>query len=418
MRIVYDSQFRDSSGYSVAARGYLAALDNYAAKHPDQQIELRINTVQLEGKLSQITPSEIELLDRYEFKTMEEVDAFIAGGPYLYLYHRPAPMMTWEEQYHTKVPAWARSRKLVHGAAATINITTWEADKIPAIWSDCYRKYKTKDIIVPSWWNRNVFLNSVKSINCSVVPHVVERTMPQSQPCKVPVPDIDNRFVVFSMSQWNIRKGFDKLILAYSMEFAHQKDVLLLIKTYGVIIDGAPQDEQNQRIFHEVKQYKGLVYLDNFGEQPTADIVVIPGVLPYEQVAWLYEKADLFALPTRGEGFGLTLAEAMLYGLPILTTKETGHSDFICPGGTFMVGGEWSPYVSKPEYSCNMNWFEPSILDIRKGLRRAYVQWREGTLAEMGAENQAYLGELKLSRQKIGVKLAKILRPIWNETSS
>ena len=35
MNIVYAAQFRDSSGYAVAARGYLKALDAYLLEHPN-----------------------------------------------------------------------------------------------------------------------------------------------------------------------------------------------------------------------------------------------------------------------------------------------------------------------------------------------------------------------------------------------
>ena len=43
IRIVYAGQFRDSSGYAVAARGYLKALDSYLSKNPGK-FELKVYT--------------------------------------------------------------------------------------------------------------------------------------------------------------------------------------------------------------------------------------------------------------------------------------------------------------------------------------------------------------------------------------
>ena len=44
MNIVYAGQFRDLTGYGVAARGYLRAFDTYLNKHPGA-FNLKVYTV-------------------------------------------------------------------------------------------------------------------------------------------------------------------------------------------------------------------------------------------------------------------------------------------------------------------------------------------------------------------------------------
>jgi len=53
----------------------------------------------------------------------------------------------------------------------------------------------------------------------------------------------------------------------------------------------------------------------------------IIGPLPQEELAMLYKASDLFILPSYGEGFPLSIQEAMATGLPIITSKHNnlGH---------------------------------------------------------------------------------------------
>jgi phosphatidylinositol alpha-1,6-mannosyltransferase len=56
--------------------------------------------------------------------------------------------------------------------------------------------------------------------------------------------------------------------------------------------------------------------------------------LPQEQLAPAYEACDVFALPSRGEGFGLVFLEAMSHGKPVIGGAHGGTPDVVEDGVT------------------------------------------------------------------------------------
>ena len=76
-----------------------------------------------------------------------------------------------------------------------------------------------------------------------------------------------------------------------------------------------------------------------------------PGPVAGEQKRRLFESADVFVLPTFSENFGVVIAEALSYGLPVLTTR----------------GAPWAVLER-----INAGWWvEPDADGISRGLRAA-----------------------------------------------
>lgn len=76
------------------------------------------------------------------------------------------------------------------------------------------------------------------------------------------------------------------------------------------------------------------------GEHEHPSIRVISETWPAEQIAKLYEGADVFVCPTEGEGFGLNFMEAMATGLPVIAPWWSGTADYLDESNSWRVETE------------------------------------------------------------------------------
>ena len=80
--------------------------------------------------------------------------------------------------------------------------------------------------------------------------------------------------------------------------------------------------------------------LEQAAAEGVADTVHFLGRVPHARVLQLMARADLFALPSWDEAFGLVYTEAMAQGTPVVAGKGEGPEDFIEDGVSgYLVAG-------------------------------------------------------------------------------
>ncbi len=107
------------------------------------------------------------------------------------------------------------------------------------------------------------------------------------------------------------RKGAD-LLQAYGRAFTIYDDITLVIKTFP-----NPHNE-----IHD------WLAAAKAGRQNFPDVVIIDDDLSDSQLKAIYEQCHVLVAPSKAEGFGLPMAEAMLSGLAVITTGWGGQMDF------------------------------------------------------------------------------------------
>jgi mannosylfructose-phosphate synthase len=124
---------------------------------------------------------------------------------------------------------------------------------------------------------------------------------------------------VFCLSRIDTNKGHDLLLHAFDVVQAKIPDVRLLIG------GGSPKPKERELGVFETM--RSIV-----AEKGMEDRVEILGYVPDETLVPLYRGAEIFALPSLFEPFGMTALEAMACGIPVVASKFGGIKDVISPG--------------------------------------------------------------------------------------
>ncbi|MDQ6799191.1 MAG: glycosyltransferase [Actinomycetota bacterium] len=164
-----------------------------------------------------------------------------------------------------------------------------------------------------------------------------------------------NRFTFLSVFEWGERKGAEVLLRAFAEEFDENDDVMLLVSAY------------NRDPGVDVR--REIAALDLPRCPPIG--VMVNAEFADHQMGALYRSADCFVLPTRGEGFGMPVLEAMACGLPTIATAWSGPADFLHEGVGYplQVASMIKAHARCPYYE-GFEWADPDLDHLRHLMRR------------------------------------------------
>ncbi|MEQ8191112.1 MAG: glycosyltransferase, partial [Candidatus Eremiobacterota bacterium] len=138
------------------------------------------------------------------------------------------------------------------------------------------------------------------------------------------------------------RKGIDILLKAYIETFSADDEVTLIIKTFPNIHNTVEKD------IEEIK----------YNNPGCPEIILINKDLDYGYIVDLYKTCDVLVAPSRGEGFGLPVAEAMLLDIPVITTAYGGQTDFCTEETAWLIDYKFSKARTHLDLA-NSVWVEP-----------------------------------------------------------
>lgn len=227
----------------------------------------------------------------------------------------------------------------------------WELECLPKDWIDAMRFVDA--FIVPSrFCQRTMQRYTTKPV--LTVPHPIQLDMGNVVPSKPKI----GTFRVLSI--FNLGSSFERknplaVIRGFRAAFGDEEDVELVLKT-----------SQGKRYPQDLAAIKSEI-----GE--SRNISVIDQVWSDEQLSELYCSADVYISLHRSEGFGLTIAEAILMEVPVIATGWSGNVDFCSPDKLSAVAYKLIAFADDdPAYYgvSDAVWADPSVEAAARELQK------------------------------------------------
>lgn len=372
--IVFIGQVTDISGYGNAARSYLRTLLNL---HKFGSINLKIINfsyenveVSLNSEISNLLVNErdyISLLAQdYELIFFLTNNTMLVGNETKSVIITNSDKKTYINPY-----------LLCKNAKKIYPCVVWETDKVPTLNLQAYKLFndKIECLLCACKWNQQVFSRQTK-LKTIVIPYAKEESNLLDPEFTEKIKQIKkDRFTFVSLSQWSYRKGFDKLIKAFLLEF-RDEPVNLILKTY---INRSFYDSDETRVVSQkIENEKNKLSFDGKPYNGKCSLIVINSLLDKKQINSLYEVSDCMVTCTRGEGFGLPIAEFISFKKPVIVPDKGGHLDF-CSEDNFFIDSSFEPFENCPNhfYSSDMNLVEVSLSSTMKKMREAFQLYKD-----------------------------------------
>ncbi|MBC3806254.1 glycosyltransferase [Undibacterium seohonense] len=269
----------------------------------------------------------------------------------------------YQRELSEKMPPYAALRfcypPYVNDMAASVRVVHsygWEETGFPQDYVDGFNRRLDLLTVLSNSVAKNLRDSGVRipiAVTGAGVDHLLNL-----EPESLPVGLLDDckQFTFLHISSCFPRKAVDVLLRAYGDAFRSTDDVSLLIKTF-------------HNIHNEVQQQVDALR-ENDPEFP--HVLISFEELSQAQMVSLYRAADAFVAPSRGEGLGLPMAEAMLFDLPVITNGWGGQTDF-CDASTAWVCDFQFAKADTHLSLTHSLWAEPSMGHLTQLLREVHA---------------------------------------------
>lgn len=266
----------------------------------------------------------------------------------------------------------------------TIGVWGWETNSFP-------ERYLSSFELVDELWVYTTYVAKVLS-QFSPVPVVVV-------PPPIATPNSGDTTI-----DLEIQDGFTFLFLFDFYSTSQRKNPLGLIEAFKRAFAPGEGPQLIIKSIHGAQLPEFLEHL-RFAARDRSDIHIVDRYVSLREKTALMESCDCYVSLHRAEGFGLTLAEAMILGKPAIATGYSGNMDFMTKSNSYLVD---YTMVEIPEgisiYSeAGGTWAEPDLDHAARLMRQV---WENQDEARERGERARRDIERTLSPEAVG-KIAR-----------
>lgn len=248
----------------------------------------------------------------------------------------------------------ASTKPILHGGTYNIGGWHWELPSWPVSLSG------VNDLVDEIW----VYTDFVRQ---AFAPHTGKPVLKMPLAVELPAHGGRNRAVLhlpkerflfllmFDGNSWLSRKNPIAAVRAFFKAFSGNNHVGLVIKTISLNKDSEGWREVEAEIAGDTR------------------VSVIDQTLDRSSLTQLMASCDAYVSLHRSEGFGRIIAEAMLLGIPTVTTNFSGNTEFCTAETSFLVNG---PLIAlkKDDYlfAEGQHWCDPDVDEAAHQMRRVF----------------------------------------------
>jgi glycosyltransferase involved in cell wall biosynthesis len=266
----------------------------------------------------------------------------------------------------------------------------WELEQVPPAWTRLAENFQ--EIWAPTRFIAGAMRRAMPVPVIDMLPGVRLGQVPTLPRSRLGLPEDRYLFLfMFDMSSIMERKNPLAVIRAFRQAFRRQDRAALVIKVCRG--DADPNSWQQLR-----------------RAAADADVLLIDHLMSREDAYALINACDCYVSLHRSEGFGLTLAEAMLLGKPVIATGYSGNLDFMSPENSLLVDYRMVPITEDLKiYPKGCLWADADVGHAADRMRWAFDHAEEARA--LGARARRETSDL-LSLAAAGQRMLRRLEAI------
>lgn len=235
----------------------------------------------------------------------------------------------------------------------TIGLWWWETSEFP---EQYHRAFEHVDEV---WAGSRFIAEAIAAVSPVPVIHVpipvAFRTPAPLKPGELGWPDAFTFLFSWDYNSVFARKNPLATVAAYCAAFTEDDGTALVLKCINAEADPV----NHRRVLDAAAGRRDIVVMDAYVDPPDKDR--------------LMSSCDCYVSLHRSEGLGLTMAEAMFHGRPVVATGYSGNADFMDAGNSFPVGYELVPIGDDAgPYPATGTWAEPDVAQAARLLRHVF----------------------------------------------